>query len=147
MVGVHPNSPQNPHHAGAHGGTDVGNLNNPPQTQHVLYGAMVGGPNKDDQFYDERSDWQQSEVALDYNAPFQARMARQVMFATNDPPYVSLPFTPRPTRPNKSNTALIIGLTIFAVFVVVCAIAIYMSRKRISSWWKNRRGFKLESQA
>ncbi|ORX78850.1 glycoside hydrolase [Basidiobolus meristosporus CBS 931.73] len=147
VVGVHPNSPQNPHHAGAHGGTDVGNLNSPPQNQHVLYGAMVGGPNKDDEFYDERSDWQQSEVALDYNAPFQGLMARQVMFATSDPPYTTLPYMPRPTRPNKSKTALIIGLTITAVIVVVCAIAIYLLRHRISSWWKSRRSIKNETSA
>ncbi|ORX89347.1 glycoside hydrolase family 9 protein [Basidiobolus meristosporus CBS 931.73] len=139
VAGVHVNSPQNPHHAGAHGGTDVGNLNNPPQNQHVLYGAMVGGPNKDDQFYDERTDWKQSEVALDYNAPFQALMARQVMFATSDPPYVSLPFTPRPVRPKKSKTGLIVGLTIFAIIVVVCAITAYFMRHRIFVWWQSRR--------
>ncbi|CAG8547719.1 5358_t:CDS:2, partial [Scutellospora calospora] len=61
VVGVHPNSPQNPHHAGAHGGTDVSNLNNPPQTQHVLYGAIVGGPNKNDQFSDSRADYVETE--------------------------------------------------------------------------------------
>ncbi|KAK9712270.1 hypothetical protein K7432_007264 [Basidiobolus ranarum] len=146
VVGVHSNSPVNPHHAGAHGGTDVGNLNNPPVNQNVLYGAMVGGPNKDDEFYDERSDWKQSEVALDYNAPFQALMARQVMFATNDPPYVSLPYTPRPTRPAKSKTGLIIGLTIFAVFVLVCSIVLYFWRHRIATWWHRRRALKAGSR-
>src|SRR6266511_3320934 len=55
VVGVHPNSPQNPHHAGAHGGKNVGNLNDPPQTQHILYGSIVGGPSKKDIFNDKRA--------------------------------------------------------------------------------------------
>ncbi|CAG8575806.1 1739_t:CDS:2, partial [Racocetra fulgida] len=91
VVGVHPNSPQNPHHAGAHGGTDVSNLNNPPQTQHVLYGALVGGPDKNDRFSDSRSDYAQTEVALDYNAPFQSLMAYQMINSRSDPYYVNVP--------------------------------------------------------
>ncbi|CAG8735225.1 15667_t:CDS:2, partial [Racocetra persica] len=87
VVGVHPNSPQNPHHAGAHGGTDVSNLNNPPQTQHVLYGALVGGPDKNDQFSDSRTDYAQTEVAMDYNAPFQSLMAYQMINSHSDPYY------------------------------------------------------------
>ncbi|CAG8521738.1 21726_t:CDS:2 [Dentiscutata erythropus] len=61
VIGVHPNSPQNPHHAGASGGTDISNLDNPPQTLHVLYGAIVGGPNKDDDFSDSRTDYAETE--------------------------------------------------------------------------------------
>ena len=37
----------------------------------VLEGALVGGPNQNDQFEDDRKNVKQSEVALDYNAGFQ----------------------------------------------------------------------------
>lgn len=63
IVGVNPNSPSNPHSALASGGYDVDKINSdPPQEAHVLYGAVVGGPDKRDKFYDIRSDWPQTEV-------------------------------------------------------------------------------------
>ena len=34
-------------------------------------GALVGGPDAEDKFEDSRSNYKQSEVALDYNACFQ----------------------------------------------------------------------------
>jgi endoglucanase len=64
MVGMHPNSPQNPHSAPASGGDDIGNIrNDPPVPAHVLYGAVVGGPLENDQFWDWRDDWVQTEVS------------------------------------------------------------------------------------
>ena len=36
---------------------------------------MVGGPNDKDEYEDRRNNYQQSEVALDYNAGFQGLMA------------------------------------------------------------------------
>lgn len=38
---------------------------------HILFGALVGGPDFKDQFSDNRRNYQQNEVALDYNAGFQ----------------------------------------------------------------------------
>ncbi|KAF7730039.1 hypothetical protein EC973_002984 [Apophysomyces ossiformis] len=112
VVGIHANSPQNPHHAGASGGHDLVHMeSSPPQERHVLYGAVVGGPGKDDLFYDEREDWAQSEVALDYNAPFQGLVAFQLCQDTamvTDPPYVSIhaprPAFGRPTPPPPTTT-------------------------------------------
>lgn len=43
-----------------------------PQT---LYGALVGGPDINDQYVDDRGDYVQNEVALDYNAGFQSAIA------------------------------------------------------------------------
>jgi len=64
VVGANPNSPQNPHSAMASGGNDIGNINNsPPQEAYVLYGAVIGGPDKNDNYYDLRDDWPQSEVS------------------------------------------------------------------------------------
>ncbi|CAI2169163.1 11483_t:CDS:2 [Funneliformis geosporum] len=102
IVGVHPNSPKDPHHSGAHGGTDI---NNPRENMHILYGSIVGGPGKNDKYKDDRKDYKQSEVALDYNAPFQSLMAYQVINAKEDPFYVTLP----PGRP-QTNVALIVSL-------------------------------------
>jgi hypothetical protein len=63
IVGVNPNSPSNPHSAMASGGYDVEKIDSdPPQETHILYGAVVGGPDKRDNYYDIRSDWPQTEV-------------------------------------------------------------------------------------
>jgi endoglucanase len=91
MVGMHPNSPQNPHSAPASGGDNIGDIrNDPPVPAHVLYGAVVGGPLENDQFWDWRDDWVQTEVssrlgygadmqiALDYNAHLPEIAAIQV---------------------------------------------------------------------
>ncbi|CAO1631634.1 unnamed protein product [Sympodiomycopsis kandeliae] len=70
QVGLHPNSPVNPHSALASGGDDLQNINtDPPEELHVLYGAVVGGPDENDKYYDERDDYDQSEPALDTVAP------------------------------------------------------------------------------
>nr|CAD7392124.1 unnamed protein product [Timema cristinae] len=45
---------------------------------HVLYGGMVGGPDKNDAFEDLRSDWRHTEVGCDYNAAFQSTLAHFV---------------------------------------------------------------------
>lgn len=65
VVGVHPNSPANPHSAPASGGTDIDNINTSPKEERwTLYGALVGGPDKNDRFLDERDKWEQSEVCI-----------------------------------------------------------------------------------
>lgn len=91
VVGVNPNSPQNPHSAPASGGSDIGNINSSPPTEaHILYGAVVGGPTKGDEFWDERRDWVQTEVAIDYNAPLLTLAAWKVATDGNDPFYTRL---------------------------------------------------------
>jgi endoglucanase len=63
----------------ASGGHGFDNIDHDPLVEaHVLYGAMVGGPAEDDSFEDRRSNWQQSEVALDYNALLTPLLAAQV---------------------------------------------------------------------
>ncbi|KAG8690787.1 hypothetical protein FRC11_009142 [Ceratobasidium sp. 423] len=91
VVGSNPNSPSNPHSAPASGGSDIGNINSsPPQVAHVLYGAVVGGPDKSDRFFDIRDDWPQTEVALDYNAPVLTLAAASVMTEGDDPYFTRL---------------------------------------------------------
>jgi endoglucanase len=42
----------------------------------VLYGALVGGPDRSDAYADNRGDYIQNEVATDYNAGFTGALAR-----------------------------------------------------------------------
>lgn len=47
----------------ASGGNNINDINNdPPQELHVLYGAVVGGPDKYDRYFDIRDDWPETEV-------------------------------------------------------------------------------------
>lgn len=76
MVGFGQNPPRNPHHRTAHGSwTD--NIQQPEQTRHVLYGALVGGPGQaNDSYVDSRQDYVANEVALDYNAAYTGALAK-----------------------------------------------------------------------
>ncbi|KAI0265157.1 family 9 glycosyl hydrolase [Gloeopeniophorella convolvens] len=91
VVGANPNAPANPHSAMASGGDDISNIDtSPPQEAYVLYGALVGGPDKQDRFWDIRSDWPETEVALDYNAPLLTLAAAHALSDTADPFYTRL---------------------------------------------------------
>jgi endoglucanase len=47
----------------ASGGNDVGNIDtDPPVEAYILYGGVVGGPDKRGRYFDIRSDWPQTEV-------------------------------------------------------------------------------------
>lgn len=51
---------------------------NPGPNPHTLYGALVGGPGKDDSYADDRTDYVKNEVACDYNAAFQSGIAGNI---------------------------------------------------------------------
>ncbi|MGW7595991.1 glycoside hydrolase family 9 protein, partial [Streptomyces rubiginosohelvolus] len=76
VVGFGENPPTKPHHRTAHGSwTDQ--MNNPVETRHTLYGALVGGPSApDDSYTDDRGNYVNNEVATDYNAAFTGALAR-----------------------------------------------------------------------
>jgi hypothetical protein len=78
VVGVGPNPPVRPHHRGAHGSWN-GDLNTPADQRHVLYGALIGGPELNDAFIDDRGDYIHCEVTLDFNAGFVGALARLVL--------------------------------------------------------------------
>ncbi|CAL1530779.1 unnamed protein product [Lymnaea stagnalis] len=79
-VGYGRKYPLRPHHAGA-------SCPNKPATcgwpqyettapnPHVLQGALVGGPDQNDNFRDVRSDYVHNEVTTDYNSGFQGALA------------------------------------------------------------------------
>lgn len=75
VCGVGNNPPRRPHHRAAHA-SETHDIGNPDLNTHVLHGALVGGPDANDSFEDDRSNYRQSEVALDYNAGFTGALAR-----------------------------------------------------------------------
>ena len=75
IVGYGTNPPKHPHHRTAHGSW-ADHMNVPENHRHTLYGALVGGPGKDDSYRDETNDYVSNEVAIDYNAAFTGNAAK-----------------------------------------------------------------------
>lgn len=50
-------------------------LSSPDPSPQILIGALVGGPNMTDQYVDDREDYVQNEVTIDYNAAYQSSIA------------------------------------------------------------------------
>ncbi len=75
VVGFGNNPPTQPHHRTAHGSW-TNSMTTPKESRHILYGALVGGPDKNDGYKDERSDFKMAEVATDYNAGFTGAVAK-----------------------------------------------------------------------
>ncbi len=77
VVGVGETFPQQPHHRAASG---VGweDFRNGEPNEHILYGALVGGPKSasDYSYNDSRDDYISNEVAIDYNAGMTGALAR-----------------------------------------------------------------------
>ena len=80
VVGFGKNPPQRPHHSSsscpsAPKPCDWNNFNDPKPNAHVLKGALVGGPDSNDYYKDDRKDYVMNEVTTDYNAGFQSAVA------------------------------------------------------------------------
>ena len=69
IVGYSPTAASHPHHRAAHGSLDL-NMDHPADQTHVLWGALVGGPDGGDWHRDITKDYIYNEVAVDYNAAF-----------------------------------------------------------------------------
>ncbi len=63
------NGASHPHHRAAHGSKTL-SMDDPVDQTHVLWGALVGGPDSDDYHVDITKDYIYNEVAVDYNAGF-----------------------------------------------------------------------------
>ncbi|WP_052249711.1 glycoside hydrolase family 9 protein [Tateyamaria sp. ANG-S1] len=72
VVGFGEDFPLNPHHRGASGTRHV---DDPEPNVYVLHGALVGGPARNGDYEDVRSDYVANEVATDYNAGFSGALA------------------------------------------------------------------------
>lgn len=86
VVGFGHAYPMNPHHRGAHD-SPTQNIEDPVFNKHILYGALVGGPDKpnDASFLDDRRNERTTEVALDYNAGFSGALAKMVIMYGGTP--------------------------------------------------------------
>ncbi|MDP4181084.1 MAG: glycoside hydrolase family 9 protein [Bacillota bacterium] len=76
-IGFGVNPPKRPHHRTAHGSW-MGYLDCdiPNYHRHVLYGALVGGPGSSDGYTDDVKNYENNEVACDYNAGFVGILSR-----------------------------------------------------------------------
>jgi endoglucanase len=149
-VGMHPNSAQNPQSALASGGTNINFIDTQPPTElHVLYGGVVGGPDKKDNYYDERGYYQQTEVAVDSQSALMTVAAYHIVNNSSDPYYVGLtqprvilPYTPDSgsgssglSEAGKIGIAVAVLIVFFAILGAIC----YWQRERIRN--RFRRGF------
>ncbi|KAJ8041630.1 Endoglucanase [Holothuria leucospilota] len=84
VVGFGNNPPDRPHHRSSScpssGPCDSNNLHASGPNPQVLYGALVGGPDQNDVFTNDRTDYITNEVACDYNAGFQSAVAGLLHF-------------------------------------------------------------------
>jgi endoglucanase len=94
MVGFGQNPPLNPHHRSAHASW-ADKITTPEDSRHILYGALVGGPGRDDAYEDNRDDFVMNEVANDYNAAYTGVLARMLKEFGGEP----LPNFPQPEVP------------------------------------------------
>ena len=56
----------------------MNDLDIPDENRHILYGALVGGPNEDGSYEDDRGNYINNEVATDYNAGFTAILCKML---------------------------------------------------------------------
>lgn len=75
QIGYGDSYPVHPHHRTAQG-SYCDNMNEPGEARHTLYGALVGGPDANDGYTDEVSNYNTNEVACDYNAGFTGLLAK-----------------------------------------------------------------------
>ena len=150
-VGMHPNSPQNPQSALASGGNDVDTIDTVPAVEaYVLYGGVVGGPDWNDNFSDQRSNYTETEVALDYQSPMLVIVAYQLATKASDPFYVSLTNPRVSTPPNSGSsgglsTAAKAGIAVAVMLAVIAILAglAYWQRERLRGFTRRQRFAKI----
>lgn len=77
VCGYADNAPCHPHHRTAHGSWKNSD-ETPEESRHILYGALVGGPNEDGSFKDKRNNFVNNEVATDYNSGYTALLCKMI---------------------------------------------------------------------
>jgi endoglucanase len=65
-----------PHHAAGHASI-WGEPNNPTANRHIIWGALVNGPDGKDNHVDNRADFGSNEVTIDYNVSLIAALAAE----------------------------------------------------------------------
>ncbi|WP_226021805.1 glycoside hydrolase family 9 protein [Halomicrobium salinisoli] len=99
IVGFTEDHAEEPHHDAAHGSL-VGQPSDPPKPKHTLWGALVGGPDDQDEHNDETDDYIYNEVAIDYNAGFVGALAGlYTYYGDGDEPVEGFPPDEEPIDP------------------------------------------------
>ncbi|MDD6279076.1 MAG: glycoside hydrolase family 9 protein [Oscillospiraceae bacterium] len=94
IVGYNANSVKFPHHRACSGLTKC---EDPDEHRYVLYGALAGGPDADDNHNDVTKDWIYNEVTIDYNAAFVGACAGLYEFFGTEDMRPTSDFPPAPT--------------------------------------------------
>lgn len=94
IVGWSDTAASHPHHRAAHGSTDY-NMDHPATQTHVLWGALVGGPDSKDWHRDITKDYVYNEVAVDYNAGFVGACAGLYYYFGTDDMKIQEDFPPK----------------------------------------------------
>ena len=84
VVGFGENPPKKPHHRTAHGSW-ADSQTEPSEHRHILYGALVGGPDASDDYTDDIGNYINNEVACDYNAGFVGLLAKMYQLYGGSP--------------------------------------------------------------
>jgi len=79
MMGYTDNYAEQAHHAATHASI-YGLCDNPIESKHIAYGALVSGPNSGDEHSDDRCDYGSNEITIDYNAAFIGALAGNYAF-------------------------------------------------------------------
>ncbi|MDE6784481.1 MAG: glycoside hydrolase family 9 protein, partial [Ruminococcus sp.] len=93
IVGYNENSVKYPHHRACSGLTKCEDLD---EHRYVLYGALAGGPDGQDNHIDVTSDYIYNEVTIDYNAAFVGASAGLYEFFGTDDMQPTKNFPPEP---------------------------------------------------
>lgn len=121
IVGYGDRYAKHPHHRAAHGSPN-NDMFNPPEHKHILWGALVGGPDFEDKHVDATNDFIYNEVAIDYNAGLVGALAGFVTyfgqnhqplsdFPPADPPVVEFKMKAKIEQESKQRTQLTIRAT------------------------------------
>ena len=111
LIGYGNNWPRNPHHRTAHGSW-INDIKIPAVNDHVLIGALVGGPDSADAYVDDRTNYVTNEVACDYNAGLVGALALLAgQYGQPLPVFVPASFEPAPSarRPEVFSRARLVG--------------------------------------
>lgn len=82
MMGFTNNYCNQPHHAAGHASI-WGEPDNPVENRHIIWGALINGPDANDGHIDNRADFGSNEVTIDYNASLIAALAAQYSLQGN----------------------------------------------------------------
>lgn len=96
VVGYNENAVKYPHHRASSG---LSKCEDTSEQKHVLYGALVGGPDASDKHVDVTADYIYNEVTIDYNAAFVGACAGLYEFFGDE----SMTVTPDFPPPDKNS--------------------------------------------